>query len=261
MKPIAGFSKYLIADDGTVIGPRGHAISPHLNKGVLAVKIHNDAGARIAVPIHRAVADAYIGGAKGMRVRHKNGDIKNNQVENLEIYSQTPTREQKQASTRARYERYKANGGDRVLALQLAANKAYRQRLRTDPAYAEKYAARKADTLRRVGEWVAANPDRAKETNRRVRQRWEKENPHLSVAKVQRRNAAKIKATPAWADNSRINRIYYIAQRVTAVTGIEHHVDHVIPLRGKLVSGLHVPENLMVVAYDYNCSKANKYEV
>ena len=60
MKTINGFSKYQISEDGIVVGPRGHAIAPHINKGMLAVKIHNDAGNRIAVQIHRAVAVDHI---------------------------------------------------------------------------------------------------------------------------------------------------------------------------------------------------------
>lgn len=257
MKPIKGFSKYLIAEDGTVVGPRGHAIAPHLNKGMLAVKIHNDAGKRIAVPIHRAVADAYLGGAEKMRVRHRDGNVLNNNVENLELYSQTPTKEQKQASTRARYERYKAKGGERVKALMRASNKAFKERLATDPAYAEKRENARRKAIENTKRWQAANPEKVKEHARATRQR----RPEREVAKVQRRNAAKLNRTAAWADKSRIDRMYYVARRITEVTGIPHHVDHVIPLRGEKVSGLHVPENLMVVAYDFNCSKANRYEV
>jgi hypothetical protein len=257
MKPICGFSKYGIAEDGAVIGPRGHAISPHLNKGMLAVKIHNDAGKRIAVPIHRAVADAYIGGAKGMRVRHKDGDVSNNRVENLELYAQTPSKEAKQASTRARYERYKTKGGERVKSLMRAANKAFKERLATDPAYAAKRDEARRKAIENTKRWQAANPEKVKKHAKATRQR----RPHLEVAKVQRRNAAKLHRTVAWADKERINRMYYVARRITEITGIAHHVDHVIPLRGEKVSGLHVPENLTVVAYDYNCSKANRYEV
>ena len=40
-----------------------------------------------------------------------------------------------------------------------------------------------------------------------------------------------------------------------------HHVDHIIPLHGKLVSGLHVESNLQVITQAANCTKSNKYEV
>ena len=64
--------------------------------------------------------------------------------------------------------------------------------------------------------------------------------------------------TPKWADRQRIKEIYTDAAEFRAA-GLDVHVDHVIPLRGKLVSGLHVPENLTVKLAFHNLSKGNKY--
>jgi hypothetical protein len=56
-----------------------------------------------------------------------------------------------------------------------------------------------------------------------------------------------------------IKEIYKESNRVQKETGIEHHVDHIIPMRGKLVSGLHIAENLRVIPEFDNLSKGSKF--
>jgi hypothetical protein len=91
---------------------------------------------------------------------------------------------------------------------------------------------------------------------------------HLKDADTARRNAqagkrrsAKMNRTPAWADPKAIRDIYRAARALTASTGIPHHVDHDLPLRGKLVSGLHVENNLRILPGPENCRKNNRFEV
>jgi hypothetical protein len=62
------------------------------------------------------------------------------------------------------------------------------------------------------------------------------------------------KATPKWADRQLIRAVY-------ADKPIGHHVDHVIPLRGKMVCGLHVPENLCYLPAELNVRKSNTFKV
>ena len=84
--------------------------------------------------------------------------------------------------------------------------------------------------------------------------------PHKIRAWNAQRKKHVLRATPPWADRQSIQKVYEKAQRLTEQTGIPHHVDHDIPLRGRLVSGLHVLANLRVLRFDDNLAKSNRYE-
>lgn len=66
--------------------------------------------------------------------------------------------------------------------------------------------------------------------------------------------------TPAWADKSAINKIYIEAVRMTRETGRMHHVDHIIPINGKTVSGLHWEGNLQILLKEENLTKGTKFD-
>lgn len=69
------------------------------------------------------------------------------------------------------------------------------------------------------------------------------------------------KRTPSWADRGLMLGFYRIARRISQCTGIRFHVDHIIPLCGRLVSGLHVPANLRVIPAKINVHKSSKFEI
>lgn len=82
------------------------------------------------------------------------------------------------------------------------------------------------------------------------------------IASVAKRTAAKLKATPPWLSSDQlteIEEIYWLAQDLKAVTGEDYHVDHIVPLQGENVSGLHVPWNLQILPSDINIAKGNKH--
>ena len=110
----------------------------------------------------------------------------------------------------------------------------------------------------RVKRWQNANKEKVK-LNRKA---WEKANPARVTAKSTKRVLAKINRTPAWLTEQQRQSItteYELAAWCTKVTGIKYHVDHIVPLQGKTVSGLHVPWNLQVIPATDNLIKSNKF--
>lgn len=89
---------------------------------------------------------------------------------------------------------------------------------------------------------------------------WAKKYPEKQNALNMKRHAAKLRRTPPWADLTAIAWFYKEAQRLTKLTGIKYVVDHIVPLRGKKVSGLHVETNLQVITKAENSRKGNRYE-
>lgn len=120
---------------------------------------------------------------------------------------------------------------------------------------AEYYAANRERRNERRRAWYAANRERATEYARA----WAAANPDKRSATQARRDASKLRRTPAWADQRQIEGFYTMAARVSTCLGIKHHVDHVLPLQGKLVSGLHVPSNLRVIPGVLNVKKGNRF--
>lgn len=86
---------------------------------------------------------------------------------------------------------------------------------------------------------------------------WQKANHAKDSAKTMRRQAAKLQRLPAWADHEAIEVVYQAAN-IARVTwpDVEIHVDHVVPLRGRDVSGLHVHHNLQLITGESNRSKS-----
>jgi hypothetical protein len=87
-----------------------------------------------------------------------------------------------------------------------------------------------------------------------------------NLPKVNASDAAKIKnrkrATPKWLNwlqKAQIEELYELAAARTMQTGLKHHVDHIVPIRGKKVSGLNVPWNLQVLTATENMRKHAKF--
>jgi len=88
-----------------------------------------------------------------------------------------------------------------------------------------------------------------------------KRHPAKVNARNAKRYAKKILASPPWLTKEHFKQIeefYILAQKLEQETGIKHHVDHIMPLQGELLSGLHVPWNLQILTATENIKKSNK---
>ena len=126
----------------------------------------------------------------------------------------------------------------------------------------DKRAARRAD-YRRHTERYKKNARDLYEKNKEKRleqsKEWRKKNPEqwrlLQRIAASKRKAFKIQATPNWLSIEQldaIKRVYIEADRLTQQTGVKHEVDHIVPLNGRTVSGLHVPWNLRAIPAQEN---------
>lgn len=89
---------------------------------------------------------------------------------------------------------------------------------------------------------------------------WAAANRGLVNAYYAQRRARKKQATPAWADKWKIQQYYLLAVKLTKLYGESFVVDHIVPLCGKNVSGLHVETNLQILTAKENLIKSNKFK-
>ena len=102
-----------------------------------------------------------------------------------------------------------------------------------------------------------ANRQSRLETNKR----WKKLNHHKVISNASLRKKKVRTATPKWLSpqqKAEIENFYWLAKDLSIVSGEIYHVDHIVPLKGKNVCGLHVPWNLQVLPADINLAKSNK---
>lgn len=119
---------------------------------------------------------------------------------------------------------------------------------------------------------IARNPEKYREINRRYFKNNQdkcnkatRDHYHRNADKERARTAIKraerLKRIPKWLskeDQAKIRSVYKSCRSISKKTGVEHHVDHIVPLQGKNVSGLHVPWNLQVISKEENLSKGNQ---
>ena len=127
------------------------------------------------------------------------------------------------------------------------------------------YISKNAEANRKkASDWYYANKERALEKNRQYQPLWREQNRAKHNAKANRYRAAKVRAVPEWLteeDQKAIEVEYALASWTSEVMGEPYHVDHIVPLQGKQVCGLHVPWNLQVIPARVNNAKGNRIAI
>ena len=176
------------------------------------------------------------------------------QSENAEAISERERLFRERNAERLRQER-KIKYAENVEAERAKNAANYKRNAEKRKKWQREYRERKADEVRAANKkWRDENADML------AAQRASPEGRARSARITAKRRSAMLDRLPAWADPDRIDEIYRTAADISAETGIPHHVDHVIPLQGRNVSGLHHQDNLLIVPGAENLSKNNKFE-
>lgn len=119
----------------------------------------------------------------------------------------------------------------------------------------EHYEVNKSDYVERAANWKKANPDKVKAS---TSAHYRKKKAYYHAAVYERR-AAEIKASTPWADTEAVSEYYRAAVTLNKYFGAGYfEVDHIVPLRSKLVCGLHTEANLQLLPRKQNRTKGNR---
>lgn len=136
-----------------------------------------------------------------------------------------------------------------------------------------RYATNKEEWNKRAIKWREANPEKVANIQKTYRENhkkqrntqtseWKRNNKAQVNFLNNTRYAVKLQRTPSWLSEEQLSEIkdfYAMAQDLEKIFPWKQHVDHIVPLQGADVCGLHVPWNLQILSAKENITKGNRY--
>lgn len=126
----------------------------------------------------------------------------------------------------------------------------------------ERYQENKEEIIKKTHEYRRKNKEKLLIKWRENYKIWYASNKAKRNAITRKYQASKLNRTPPWLteeQRSQMQKFYVKAMELSTELGVKYVVDHIVPLQGKNVSGLHVPWNLQIIERSENCSKNNKH--
>lgn len=203
-----------------------------------------------------------------------------------EFYSQPNTSDLKASSCKLCVKQYAKNRRLTVPEVLSENNKRYRNKHKEKIKEIKRVYAKKnsAEIVTKVSLWRLNNPgarakefakykqkrkpvdaaysEKNRERKRVIDRAYKKANPDLVLAQNRERELLKVKRTPPWLNDLQKKQIRYLYKKARALyleTGVKMHVDHIVPINGAIVSGLHVPWNLRIITAKENLQKGARF--
>lgn len=134
---------------------------------------------------------------------------------------------------------------------------------------AKYYQDNKKRILRTNARWASQNTKRMaelrrdryekhKQKNLEQSRAWYRNHPEAVRLKQARKRACKKAQIPCWVNEKKIKEVYKTAELLTKTTGVQHHVDHIFPLRSDYMCGFHVETNMQILTAEENIKKSNR---